>query len=189
MSYSFDFQWHPFFVRLDRMDKWCKENCSEYVGMASGDLLRIALNYEHAADIIKITDYWDGLTEQGEATLNDDEIVEQVLEVTVQKEEAGRAALQRMVAHLNKDGDYFQTVDGGIEGSELLWPIEAFMKRGFFVYAYRKYCLTVAIPSVTLFDQDTKDFFEAELRALALEYSGVDAATLDFVKAAPQGGV
>ena len=116
---------------------------------------------------------------------------QQVLIVTVQKEEAGRKALQEMVAHMNKDGDYFTSVDQGIEGSELLWPIEAYIKRGFFMFAYRKACLTILDAGSTLFDQETKDYFDGKLRDLALAYSGVNEATLDAVRdtaASPAGG-
>ena len=103
---------------------------------------------------------------------------------TVKKEEAGRAALQQIVAELNKSGDYFTSVDQGIAGSELLWPIEAFMKRGFFVFAYRKFWQTIPPTGTTIYDQVAQDLMDSKIRAMALEYSGVDEATLDYIKTA-----
>lgn len=116
-------------------------------------------------------------------------VEEQVLAETRTKEAAGRAALQAIVAHLNKDGDYFTSADQGITGSELMWPVEAFMKRGFFVFAFRKFCLTVPATGTTIYDQATQDFMEGEMRKLCKDYSGVDDATLDYIKSAAVGTV
>lgn len=113
----------------------------------------------------------------------------QILKQTVLKEEAGRNALQEMVARLNDGGDYFTSADEGIAGSELLWPIEAFLKRGFFVFAFRKAALTLLKPEVTIYDEQTKAFFESKLRELALEFSGVTNEQLDYIKNAPEGQV
>ena len=121
----------------------------------------------------------------------DESVLEETEQITSDKEKFGREAITKIVAKLNENGDYFTSADQGIEGSQLMWPVEAYIKRGFFVFAYRKFCLTIRPSSVTVYDANAKDIIESSIRQLCKDHSAMSDPVLDAIRdapASPEGG-
>lgn len=72
-------EWKPFLVKLDKMHRHLKEVCSDYDGMiASETELKVMLTSYNEADIIRVDDYWESLTEQTESELTQYELSQNV---------------------------------------------------------------------------------------------------------------
>lgn len=72
-------QWKEFDIKLDRMNRYLKDNCINYDGMiADEDVLKITFYSEETQqDTDLVNNYWNSLTENNENTPNSYEIKKQ----------------------------------------------------------------------------------------------------------------
>lgn len=73
--------WKPFQVKLDRVHRYFKENCSQdYDGMiANEDNLKVMLKSDNSSDISIISSYWANITEQEMQQLDQYETTQMVM--------------------------------------------------------------------------------------------------------------
>lgn len=75
MVYKIGLEWKDFPVKLDRMHRHLKEQCSEYDGIIADDEgLQVVLLSYNEADIIRVDDYWESLTVENEQQVNPEEL-------------------------------------------------------------------------------------------------------------------
>jgi len=80
--YEYVLEWKDFKVKLGKMHDFLKENLSDYDGMvADPDNLKVILTTYNEADIIRIDDYWESVTEQTESQMNQEELQEMYKEI------------------------------------------------------------------------------------------------------------
>lgn len=74
--------WKNFQVKLDRMHKYLKEQCSQYDGMiATEEHLKVILKLDIQEEIDIVNEYWNSRTNQTESSLNQDELYQNVKSV------------------------------------------------------------------------------------------------------------
>lgn len=81
MTTKITLEWKSFDVKLDRIHRYFKEQCSsDYDGLiTSEDNLCVILKNDNSSDISIITSYWNSITEEGTQALDQYELQQMII--------------------------------------------------------------------------------------------------------------